>query len=193
MASIKVAYFGHPGSFSSIAALKFLKKHNYKSYLLFPCSSVDEVMDYVKIGGCYGIAPYYNSTVGAVSTYQDLGEDYSQFEVDEVEIPVHHCLLVAPGIARKAISKIVSHPQALLQCQRYLHKHFPKAEQIAYSTTSTAAHDLSLGVLPKDCVVIASKQAATIYKLQILAAGVEDSPRNRTQFKILFNRRKQRR
>lgn len=183
MTPIKIAYFGHPGSFSSKAARRFLKKNGIDQYYLFPCQSFQEVLDYVLVGECYGVLPYYNSTAGTVEE-EGLINKYAGLVIDNVSLPVHHYLMGLQAIDK--ITKIVSHPQALLQCRGYLEKNFPAVQKVPYSTTSTAAYDLAHGLISSDCAVIASKEAAEKYQLKILASRIEDSPDNTTYFKVLF-------
>lgn len=182
---IKVAYFGHPGSFSHTAASKFIKKKRFSNYLLIPCESLDEIIDYVKIGVSYGIAPYSNHKGGLVAAHRSLDTQYKNLVVDEVSINVHHYLLTKSGIGLRDIKRVVSHPQALLQCKDFLSKNLPNAELVGYKTTSTAARDLACGNLNEFDAVIASHRASTIYKLKILASRIEDSRRNITNFIVL--------
>lgn len=183
---IKVAYFGHPGSFTWMAAQEFIKKHRISKFWLLPCESLEEVIDYVLIGESYGVLPYYNSTGGVVDTPEDILKLYQELQIDEFSLPVHHCLLSKSGSGLEDIKRIVSHPQALIQCQDYLRTHLPSAQQSIYSTTSTAARNLSLDLLPDDCAVVASKEAADIYQLKVLDSNIEDRVDNSTRFKVLY-------
>jgi prephenate dehydratase len=185
MTNIKIAYFGHPGSFSYLAALKFLKKRGLENYFLFPCQSFDEVMDYVLVGESYGVVPYYNNSAGHVSGHQSLNEKYKNLVIDDINLAVHHNLLSLRTVKPAELNQVVSHHQALLQCQNYLKSHFPSLKQISYSTTSTAAYDLVNGVLPSFSAVIASAEAAKKYGLKTIAPNIEDNPDNRTHFKVL--------
>jgi chorismate mutase / prephenate dehydratase len=186
MSSSKIAYFGHPGSFASIAAQKFIQKRHIVNYQLFPCETFDEVLQYVLGDEVYGVIPYNNSYAGSVDEYVKLQEPYKKFVIDDISIGVHHCLL-HKGTSQ--IKKVVSHPHALMQCKKYLEKNFPNAKLIKSKTTSTAARDLSVDNLSPDCAVIASKNAAEIYRLDVIAANIEDSHQNVTHFKVLFNRK----
>ena len=187
MSPIKVAYFGHPGSFSFMAAKKFVKDQARQAYFL-PCESAEEVMDYLTIGGCYGVLPVLNSDAGKVAAHAAIVSANRQMVVGEIDIIVHHCLIGLEKTQTGNINKIVSHPQALLQCSKYLKKRFPNAKLVAYSTTSTAAHDLAKGKLNANCAVIASAEAAKIYNLKIIASNIQNTKDNSTHFKVLFNK-----
>lgn len=185
MSNIKVAYFGHPGSFSFKAAKKFISQIGRKAYL-YPCESIEEVLDYVNIGESYGVVPTYNSTTGKVENYLKLIDSRSVSEIDDISLEVHHCLMALRKIDDSKIKKIYSHPQAFKQCSTYLKTRFPRARQIAYSSTSTAAYDLAAGILDADAAVIASEEAAKIYNLKVLDSGIQDDKDNTTHFKVLF-------
>ncbi len=185
MPTIKVAYFGHPGSFSFKAAQKFVEQEGARAFF-YPCQTAQEVIDYVLIGECFGVLPSYNSTTGKIKGHTALVDKYKDLVIDEVKIVVHHCLVAAKKLDLKDIKKIYSHRQAFAQCSHYLKTHLPRAELISYATTSTAAYDLAHGLLPKDAVVIASAQASEIYKLKVLASNIEDKQNNITNFKILL-------
>jgi len=185
MPNIKVAYFGHPGSFSFKAAKKFVSQNGQRAYL-YPCETIKEVLDYVNIGESYGVVPTYNSTTGKIEDYLKLIDNRSTIEVDDISLEVHHCLLALQRMGTGKIKKIFSHPQAFKQCSNYLRAKLPNADLVAYSTTSTAAHDLSAGILDADSAVIASAEAAKIYGLMILDSDIQNDKNNTTHFKVLF-------
>lgn len=185
MSHSKIAYFGHPGSFTSIAALKFAKKYKIGQSHMLPCQTFDEVMQYVLNDNVYGVVPSSNSSVGSVDEYVKLDKKYKDLVTDEISVPIHHCLLQK---GQEKITHVVSHPHALLQCKKYLNKNFPSAKLVDYSTTSTAARDLSLDNLPTGSAVIASEKAADIYGLRVQDSNIEDDKNNVTNFKVLFNK-----
>jgi chorismate mutase/prephenate dehydratase len=187
MSNIKVAYFGHPGSFSFRAAKKFVAGRGQKAYL-YPCETIEEVLDYVNIGESYGVVPTYNSTTGKIEDYLKLVNNSSPLEVDDIILEVHHCLMARRKMDINRVEKIFSHPQAFKQCYGYLKAKVPNAALCPYSTTSTAAHDLAEGILDNGSAVIASDEAAKIYNLVILDSDIQDDKDNTTHFKVLFKR-----
>jgi prephenate dehydratase len=100
----------------------------------------------------------------------------------EAILRVRHALLVPPGMAQEAITRVRSHPHALAQCRRYLANRGWMAE-IAYDTAGSA-RDLAAGAEP-GVASIASRLAGQIYGLEELAYGIEDSMYNYTRFFIL--------
>lgn len=187
MSNIKVAYFGHPGSFSFKAAEKFVSKSGQNAYL-YPCETIDEVLDYVNIGESYGVVPSYNSTTGKIEDYLKLIDKRSILEIDDISLEVHHCLIALKKMRLDKIREVYSHPQALKQCASYLKLRLPNAKLHPYSTTSTAAHDLAEGILDADAAAIASEEAAKIYNLVVLESDIQDDMSNTTHFKVLFKR-----
>jgi prephenate dehydratase len=185
MTNIKIAYFGHPGSFSYLAALKYIKKRGFKDCLLFPCQSFHEVLDYVLVGECIGIIPYYNAAAGYVAGHESLDHKYKDLVRDEVSLLVHHNLISLKSARTSRLTQVASHPQALLQCKLYLKNRYPKLRQVPYCTTSTAAYDLANGILPAQSAIIASAEAAKKYGIRIIDSDIEDSPNNQTYFKVL--------
>jgi prephenate dehydratase len=57
---------------------------------------------------------------GSIHTVYDLLLRYNLHIVGEKFYNVNHCLMALPGVKRKDISRVLSHPQALAQCQDYI-------------------------------------------------------------------------
>ena len=68
-------------------------------------------------------APIENSSAGIVSENYDLLVEYDNCIVGEQIIPIDHCLLGTKGSKLSDIEQVYSHPQALMQCGRYLDEH----------------------------------------------------------------------
>ena len=64
--------------------------------------------------------PIENSTAGIVSDIYDLLVEYPHYIVGEQELPVEHVLMALPGAKVEEIRTVISHPQALAQCRRFL-------------------------------------------------------------------------
>ncbi len=107
-----------------------------------------------------GILPVVNIKVGLVKmAFKAMGKHLFE-TVDELWLKVEHCLLILTKIELSNIKKIVSHLQAIAQCQRYLQIHFPDIEYIEWQNTAKAARDLSEGKLSINTAVIGHKNAA---------------------------------
>jgi chorismate mutase/prephenate dehydratase len=96
-------------------------------------------------------------------------------------LDVHHNLLSRSGRVED-IEKIISHPQALGQCRRWLAAHFPKVDVEEVGSTAhaamMAAQDAKLGA-------ISSSLAREVYDLQVVAENIEDQSNNITRFLII--------
>ena len=176
----KVAIQGEEGSFSEEAGIKYWGK----SVVFIPKRRSDEVIKAVEENEAdYGLLPIENSLIGSVSTTYDLLLESHFPIIGEIITQISHYLLVIKKIPLKNIKRIYSHPVALSQCSSFLQglKH---CEIIPNYDTAGSALKISR---EKDPVIaaIASKHAAKIYNLEILAEKLEDYPNNQTRFIII--------
>ena len=100
----------------------------------------------------------------------------------EVKVPIHHCLLVAPGTTLKEIRIVYSHPQALAQCRSFIMKH--RLEARPFYDTAGAARMLDRE-RPLATSAIASNLSAKLYGLSIVENSIEDADSNTTRFQLL--------
>jgi chorismate mutase/prephenate dehydratase len=176
---IKVAFFGPEGTFTHQAALK----HFGQSAVALPFSAIDEVFREVEAGAVnYGVVPVENSTEGVVNHTLDNFMQSNLKICGEVELRIHHNLMVSDVTSTQNISRIYSHYQSLAQCRKWLDAHYPKAERIAVSSNSEAAKRLKG---EWNAAAIAGSMAAELYGLKILAEKIEDQPDNSTRFLII--------
>jgi len=175
---VTVAFLGPEGTYSQEAALK----HFGATAPLAACATIDEVFRRVENGGVgYAVVPVENSTEGAVGRSLDLLLATDARVCGEVMLPIRQCLMsTAKGIA--GIRKVYSHTQSLAQCQRWLAKNLPHAEQVPVVSNAEAARVASK---ERTAGAIASRTAAALYKLQLLARDIEDEPNNTTRFLVL--------
>src|SRR3546814_5660111 len=89
--------------------------------------------------------------------------------VAEHFVRVRHCLLALPGAER--VTEVLSHPQALGQCRKYLRAEGIKP--VAHPDTAAAAADV-IDIGNPDIGAIASRLAGELYGLDVLAEGIED-------------------
>ena len=93
---------------------------------------------------------------------------------------VSHCLLGLRGSKREALHTVLSHPQALAQCEQFL-ADMPWAKAVTEFDTAGAArrvkesNDIGLGA-------IASESAAGVFGLEIIAADIQNVRANYTRF-----------
>ncbi|MFM6922989.1 MAG: prephenate dehydratase domain-containing protein, partial [Polynucleobacter victoriensis] len=104
-----------------------------------PCSSIDEVFRAVDAGSAdFGVAPVENSSEGAISRTLDLLLDTDLKITGEVALAIKHHLLTKSGNL-DGVSRVLAHPQALAQCQRWLSNNAPKLDRQAVSSNGEAA------------------------------------------------------
>lgn len=176
---IKVAYLGPEGTFTQQAALK----HFGHSAVVIPFSAIDEVFREVEAGGVnYGVVPVENSTEGVVNHTLDNFMGSNLKICGEVELRIHHNLMVSDVTNVSSISRIYSHSQSLAQCRKWLDAHYPKAERVAVSSNAEAAKRLKG---EWNAAAIAGSMAADLYGLKMIAEKIEDQPDNSTRFLII--------
>ena len=172
----KVAFQGERGAFSEDAATKLFGK-SIDSAL---CMRLKEVFDLVMQDKVeFGVVPLENSQAGSINDTYDLLLTYPLNIFAEVILRVSHYLMALPGENLGNITTIYSHPQALAQCDEFLSK--LKVEIVPNYDTAGSAKMIREKKL-KNCAAIASRRAADIYGLEILAPEIETSANNYTKF-----------
>ncbi len=173
-----IGFQGERGAYSEEAAMMFNKK-----LVTIPCSDFKTVFRGVFEGWFnYGLVPAENSTEGQVNSVSDLFIQYDLKIIGEIILQVHHCLLTLPGLKLRQIRTVVSHPQALAQCQHFIRKN--KLEAQPFYDTAGAARMLA-EERPSGVAAIASKRCAELYGLSVLKEKIEDYPANQTRFLVL--------
>jgi prephenate dehydratase len=173
---VKVAFQGERGAFSEDAAAKLFGG----DIDFLPCIRLKEVFELVAQDKVeFGVVPVENSQAGSINETYDLLLAYPLNIFAEVILKVSHCLMALPGEKLTDIITIYSHPQALAQCEGFLSK--LKVEIMSsYDTAGSAKMIREKGL--RSCAAIASKRAADIYGLEILAPEIETSINNYTKF-----------
>lgn len=175
-----VAFLGPLGTFSEEAAIKQF------GGLTSPmqCCSIDEVFRQVESGqASYGVVPVENSTEGAVGRTLDLLVQTKLKICGEVELAVHHNLL-STHTNINDIEKVYSHSQSLAQCHEWLNKNLMNAVRESVVSNADAAKTVKENS-HSPTAAIASKRAAELFGLNILAENIEDDLRNTTRFLVL--------
>lgn len=178
---MRIAFLGPHGTFTQTAALK----HFGHSVETVPIASIDEVFREVEAGAVnYGVVPIENSTEGVVTHTADSFMVSTVNIIGEVQLRIHHHLLVADSTRPESISRIYSHQQTLAQCRKWLDAHYPKAERVAVSSNAEAARRIKG---EWHSAAIAGETAAELYGLKKLNECIEDNPKNSTRFLIIGN------
>ncbi len=177
----KVSIQGYEGSFHQIAAQSFFGK----DVEVIPCDTFREV---VKIaanskesdGGCMAIE---NSIAGSILPNYSLLQKSNLKIAGEIYLQIHQNLMVNPGVSLDDIREVHSHPMALLQCIDYLEKH-PHWKLVETEDTALSAKNIHQH-RNKHTAAIASKLAAEMYELDIIAPKIQSNKNNYTRFLFL--------
>ena len=171
-----VACPGAEGGYSQQAAVAFVKFPS-----LFYFRDFESVFTAVEEGMCeYGVLPIENSTAGSVTQVYDLMAKHDFKIAKALKLRIRHVLLAPKGVKLADVKEIASHPQALAQCAEFLKAH-QGVRSVPASNTAAAAAELAKSGR-KDAAVIASRECAELYGLDILADDISDTTSNFTRF-----------
>ena len=173
---MKLGLLGPEGTFSEVAA----RKWRPDAVLVF-FDDMELAARAVDDGACdESVVPIENSVEGPVGVVHDQLLENKSHIVGEVVVPIRQCLLSRGKPS--GIKVILSHPQALGQCRKYLREHYPKAE---IRSTGSTAHAAKLAQEFPEMAAIGSAAAAGHYGLKIIAKGIQDSDANYTRFIVV--------
>ena len=175
--ALTIAYLGPEATFTHLASIsKFGSSVDY-----IPAGTISEVFQEVdQKRADYGVIPIENSIEGAVSHSLDRFIDSDLKICSEIYFEISHHLLSNSPL--KEIRRVYSNPQVFGQCRIWLESHLPRVELIDTSSTTQAAQRAQR---EDGAAAIASKLAATLYNLPILASGIEDLAHNMTRFLVI--------
>lgn len=178
-----VAYFGTSGSYTEQAAIDaFGPDCRRVAHRL----SEDVFKSITSQGADYGVLPIENSTTGSIAAVYDLLARYNCFIVGETKVKIEHCLLGLPGSTLADIREVYSHAQGFEQSTEFL-SDYPDWKCLTYYNTAVAAEHVAKSK-DKSFAAIASRRAAAIHGLEILAEDINQSETNVTRFVIVADR-----
>ena len=178
---VSVAYLGEPGAYSEEGARALFPDGEHRS---FP--SIRKVFEAVEVGRVdFGLVPMDNSQAGSINETYDLFLKHGLHLVGETVVRVDHCLLALPGTAIDRVHEVVSHPQAIAQSEEFLSA--LEVEVRPDYNTAGAAKRIADEQL-EGVAAIASRRAAELYGLEVLAESVQTYPDNYTRFGVLSRR-----
>ena len=180
---VSIAFLGPRGSYSSLAAHKYLRQHSAQ-IVEISCSNFDQVATSVEMGQAqYGILPIENTSSGSINEVYDLMQNTSLSIVGELTLPIEHCLLAAVETTIDAIETIYAHPQPLLQCSNYLAK--LNAVRHEYCDSSSAAMGMVKNLASPHAAALGSAAGGAMFGLHPIASGLANQTDNITRFIIV--------
>jgi len=177
---MKVAFQGEIGAFSEEAA-----GYLYPGCDVVPLPSMEDVFIAVENGSVTrGIIPIENSLFGSVHINYDHLRNYRVKIMGEAKLRIRHYLMAKPGAHLEGIKRVLSHPQALGQCQVFLREKLGSSDIVPTYDTAGAAK-LVAAENSLSSAAIGPARAALEYGLQVLAEDLQSHALNYTRFLAL--------
>lgn len=178
--STRVSIQGYEGSFHQVAARQFFGKE----VEVIPCATFREV---VKIASSKkesegGVMAIENSIAGSILPNYNLLLKSDLTVVGEVYLQIKQNLLVNRGVTLEDIREVHSHTMALQQCYGFLDKY--KWKLVETDDTALSAKHIHQHK-SKHIAAIASKLAAELYDLDVIAPNIHTMKNNYTRFLVL--------
>jgi prephenate dehydratase len=176
----KVSIQGYEGSFHQVAARKFFGK----DVEVITCSNFRDVVKIAsnKKESDGGVMAIENSIAGSILPNYNLLQKSNLTIVGEIYLQIKQNFMALPGVKLEDIKEVHSHTMALQQCYAFLDKYkwkLVESEDTAYSAKQIRKNK------SKHIAAIASKLAAELYDLEILAPSIQTMKNNYTRFLIL--------
>jgi prephenate dehydratase len=176
----RVSIQGYEGSFHQVAARQFFGK----DVEVIPCATFRDVVKVAssKTQSEGGMMAIENSIAGSILPNYNLLQKSSLRITGEVYLQIRQNLLVNPGVRLEDIREVHSHPMAIQQCLEYLDKYNWKlieTEDTALSAKIVHQHR------SKHIAAIASKLAAELFHLEMIAPNIHTMKNNYTRFLVL--------
>jgi prephenate dehydratase len=178
MTANKIAYQGEPGANSHIACVNV-----YPGWEALPCATFEDTFAAIADGAArLGMIPIENSLAGRVADIHHLLPRSGLYIVAEYYLAIHFQLLGIRGAQLDGVRSVYSHVHALGQCRRII-----RARRLAAHVTGDTAGSAREVAEWRDPsrAAIATRLAAEIHGLDVLAADIEDEPHNTTRFVVL--------
>lgn len=175
LSGLKVTYSGIEGAYGHIAASRM-----YPNCELIGSSNFSKAYSSVENGTAdRAVLPIENSFAGDVGEVMDLIFSGTLYINRIYDLEVEHNLIAKEGVKLSDIEIVVSHPQALAQCSKFIENHnFKTIEEVNTAFAAKRLKDSN----DKTMAVIASKETANVYGLTILSEKINNAELNTTRF-----------
>lgn len=181
-----IAIQGVQGSFHHLVA----QEYYHREVEVLECMSFAELTKSLINGEANeGVMAIENSIAGSILPNYALIDENNLKVVGEHYIPIDMNFMAMPGQKIENIKKVYSHPMALLQCKEFFKK-YPHIKLIEDSDTAEVARRISEKGSTK-VAAVASKAAAQLFGLEILAESIHTKKSNATRFLIISTKKKE--
>ena len=178
MSSKVVAFQGEAGAYSEEGA-----RQVFPDAELSPFATIRKVFEAVEVGRVdFGLVPMDNSQAGSINETYDLFLKHGLHLVGETVVRIDHCLLALVGDAVDDLQEVISHPQAIAQCEEFLTA-LDVTVRPEYDTAGAAKRIIEEKL--SGTGAIASRRAADLYGLEVLAEHIQTYADNYTRFGVL--------
>ncbi len=173
-----IAFQGQPGAYSHMAC-----RRAFPEFEVLPCESFEETFAAVRERRArYAMIPVDNTVAGRVADVHHLLPRGGLHIVGEHFLRVNQHLLGIRGASLETVRTVLSHTHALGQCRSFIRRQRYRSRVVA--DTAGAAAEVARSADPA-LAAIASRLAAEIHGLEILASDIEDAEHNTTRFLVL--------
>lgn len=178
----KIGYLGPAGTFTEEALIKYTGSDCSERVA---CGTINAVFRGVKDGSLdLGLVPFENSTEGSVHLTLDLLAGECDLKISgEIIMPISQHLIARAGASAGRVARVLSHPQALAQCRRYLEKNLPGIEVENMASTVEAIR--AVAETQEPWAAIGNARAAEMHGLAVIASDIQDCRENRTRFVVI--------
>jgi len=175
---VRVAFQGERGAYSEEALVQL-----FGEVEAVPCALLADVFTAVASREAdRGVVPVENSQAGSINETYDLLLAHNLLIAGELDLRVVHCFMALPGQPLDAITRVYSHPQALAQCDVFLRR---LGVEIVPNYDTAGSAKMVQERQMAGTAAIASRRAARLYRLEVLAEGIETNPNNYTKFLVI--------
>lgn len=175
-----IAIQGIRGSFHHEVAQKYFSS----TAEVIECMSFDNAVDnLLQKSTDTMVMALENSIAGSIIPNYALIDNHNLSIVGEYYLDIQHNLLALKGEALATIKEVHSHPMALLQCKQFF-KDYPHIKLVEAKDTADVAKQIAEDSI-KGVAAIASKNAASLYHLDVLAESIQTIKHNETRFVIV--------
>lgn len=176
-----MAIQGGAGAYHEIAAREYFADEEIE---IVPCSTFPDLFaEAEKDPMLVGVMAIENTIAGSLLQNHDLLKMHNLRIAGEHKLRISHSIALLPGKNRSDIKEVMSHPMALMQCEKYLDS-LPGVKIVEHEDTALAAKEV-FDKRMEATAAICSRYAAEMYGLEILADNIETNRRNFTRFLIL--------